>query len=61
MATRVKAKKSTVFTFRKEQLVNSKKYSKYRDFLKGNLEENRTYSFREVDKIIKNFYGRSDV
>ncbi len=58
MAT--KTKESTDSVFSKEQLVNSKKYSKYRDFLEGNLDAKKSYSFKEVDKMIKDFYGRSD-
>lgn len=60
MATMKKAKEDTTCTFLKEQLVNSKKYRKYQDFLQGNLDDDKSYSFNEVDKMIEDFYGRSD-
>lgn len=58
MATKVK--ENMVLGFSKEQLANSKKYRKYRDFLEGNLKDDKSYSFKEIDKMIKDFYGRSD-
>ena len=44
-------------TFTKEQLVNSKKYRANIDVLNAVLNDEMQYSFDEVDKIIKDFYG----
>ena len=53
------AEKKTVIadTFAKEQLVNSKKYRANIDVLNAVLSDEIQYSFDEVDKIIKDFYG----
>ena len=47
---------STVFT--KAQIVNSKRYMKYVDFLNGVLHGSKTYTLEQVDKIISNYYGK---
>lgn len=41
--------------FTKEQLRNSEKYRKYVDILSVVLEDDKTYSFAETDKMIDNF------
>lgn len=41
--------------FTKVQLVQSKKYVHRRDALNALLEDNKTYSFTEVDGILKKF------
>lgn len=38
--------------FKKKQIVESKKYSEYRDFLEGNLDSNKNYTIEEVDAFI---------
>lgn len=43
-------------TFTKEQLVNSKKYRNSIDVLNAILDDNRRYSFTEVDELIEKFY-----
>ena len=54
-------KKGTVSSYSKEQIVNSKKFEKYRDFLAGNLEIIKVYTIEQVEELIKSFYGRSVV
>lgn len=54
-------KKDTSSLYSKEQIVKSKKFAKYQDFLSGNLEEDKTYTIEQVNEMIKSFYGRSDV
>ena len=44
--------------YNKHQIVNSKKYSKYKDLLVSILEENRNYSSKEIDTKIKQFLER---
>ena len=51
-----KSKEQVVFT--KEQLVKSKKYMNYVDFLNGNLCDNKMYTVEQVDKLISNYYGK---
>lgn len=46
---------ATLQTFTKEQLVKSKKYVHRRDALNALLEDNKLYSFAEVDGILKQF------
>lgn len=47
-----------VDTYTKEQLVKSNKYMKYADFLSGNLQNGKTYTFEQVDKLIHRYYGK---
>lgn len=54
-------KKGTVSSYNKNQIVNSKKFEKYRDFLVGNLEISKLYTIEQVEELIKSFYGRSVV
>lgn len=56
MATSKKEQAVNVFT--KEQLVKSKKYMRYADFLSGNLQNDKTYTFEQVDKLIFKHYGK---
>ena len=44
--------------FRKQQIINSQKYLKYKDLLEALLLENRTYSTEEVNLTIENFFKR---
>jgi len=44
--------------YSKQQIVNSNKYSKYKDILTAVLKEDAKYSNEEVEKIIKNFLER---
>ena len=47
---------ATVFT--KEQLLKSKKYRDYADYLMGNLSNTKSYTIEQVDKMIERFYGK---
>lgn len=51
-----KNKEQVVYT--KEQLVKSKKYMRFVDFLNGNLQDGKTYTIEQVDKLISNYYGK---
>ena len=53
-------KKATASLYNKNQIVNSKKFEKYRDLLAGNLEISKLYTIEQVEEMIKSFYGRSD-
>lgn len=53
-----KSKETTQVVFTKEQLVKSKKYMQYVDFLSGNLQDDKKYTIEQVDKLISNFYGK---
>lgn len=44
--------------YTKEQIINSKKYNKYRDVLKSILEENKSYSIEDIEQKIKEFLKR---
>lgn len=44
--------------FSKEQIVSSMRYKKYRDFLVGNLDNDKNYSTEEIDNMIDSFYGK---
>jgi len=50
-----KAVEATLQTFTKGQLVKSKKYVHRRDALNALLENGKTYSFANVDGILKKF------
>lgn len=50
-----KAVEATLQTFTKDQLVKSKKYVHRRDALNALLENDKTYSFADVDGILKEF------
>lgn len=45
------------YKFTKAQFLSSLAYSKYRDFLSGNLEDDKTYTTKEIDELIKTVYG----
>ena len=47
--------------FSKEQLVKSKRYMLYADFLNGNLQEGRKYTTEQVDELISKYYGKGKV
>lgn len=47
--------KSEIVRFDKEQICNSVKYSRYKDILSSQLQDNKQYSYDEIDKIIENF------
>lgn len=49
-------KKEAITKFTKEQIVSSKKYQDFKDFLNGNLSDGQCYSFDEVDALIKKYY-----
>lgn len=52
----IKTKKEPKFT--KERLIKSKMYRHQIDILKIVLEENKTYSIPETDKLINDFLKR---
>lgn len=51
-----KEEKKETTKFTKEQIVSSKKYQGYKDFLSGNLTDGECYSFEEVDALIKKYF-----
>ena len=51
-------KQNTGATFTKEQLYASKKYEMQRDLIGILLEEDKEYTFEEVDNKIKEFMQR---
>ena len=50
-----KTVKNTESKFTKEQIVNSKKYIEDSDIVRALLEDNKTYTIKEVDSIIEKF------
>lgn len=44
--------------FSKDRIVMAKRYSKYRDFLQGNLQDGQEFSFTDVDQILSKFFER---
>lgn len=56
--TKKATKEAPVLKFSKEQIVASKKYSPYKDFLKGNLEIDQMYSDAELDALIAKNYKK---
>ena len=58
MVATKKEVKQAVNKYTKEQLVKSKKYIRYVDFLNGNLQDGKTYTTEQVDKLISDFYGK---
>lgn len=58
MVATKKEVKQAVNKYTKEQLVKSKKYIRYVDFLNGNLQDAKTYTTEQVDKLISDFYGK---
>nr|DAF24099.1 MAG TPA: hypothetical protein [Caudoviricetes sp.]DAS63730.1 MAG TPA: hypothetical protein [Caudoviricetes sp.] len=51
-------KNETNTSFTKEQLYSSKKYEMQKDIIGVMLEEDKEYTFDEVDNIIKEFLKR---
>ena len=51
-------KYETNTSFTKEQLYDSKKYEMQKDILGVMLEDNKEYTFDEVDNLIKEFLKR---
>lgn len=58
MATTKKKDEAPVLKFSKEQIVASKKYESFKDFLKGNLVTGQMYSMNEVDALIEKNYKK---
>lgn len=56
MAKKIESKEADVLLFSKEQIVASKKYSPYKDFLSGNLNNDHMYSEAELDALISKNY-----
>jgi hypothetical protein len=50
--------KKKILGFSKEKILESKKYQKNRDALSALLEEDKKYSYKQVDDILKNFYQK---
>lgn len=53
-------KKNNPAVFTKEQLVKSKKYMPYADFLNGNLKDGMMYTIEQIEKLISKSYGRGE-
>lgn len=47
--------KSEIVKFDKEQICNSVKYSRYKDILSSQLQDDKKYSYDEIDKVIEDF------
>ena len=47
-----------VTKYTKEQLVESKKYMRFVDFLNGNLQDDKMYTIEQVDNLISKHYGK---
>lgn len=58
MAKKIESKEADVLLFSKEQIVASKKYSPYKDFLSGNLNNGQMYSEAELDALISKNYKK---
>lgn len=48
-------KEKTETTYLKTQLVQSQKYKNKRDILNSILDDNKRYTFKEVDALVDNF------
>ena len=55
----IKTKKEPKFS--KRQLLNSKKYQHQTDLLNAILENDKSYSLSEVDKLINEFMKKKEV
>lgn len=55
MKTSKKEMKNTEDKFSKEQIVRSKRFRNNIDLLNAILKENKQYTLKEVEEIIKNF------
>ncbi len=53
-----KVKEEIKAQYNKEQIINSKRYSKYKDLLQAILKKDENYTTEEVDKKIENFMKR---
>lgn len=58
MATSKEHIKQAERLYTKEQLVESTKYMRYADFLSGNLQDGKMYTFEQVDNLIHKYYGK---
>ena len=58
MATNKKETTQTAALFTKAQIVKSKRYMRYVDFLSGNLRDDKTYTLEQVDNLIEKYYGK---
>lgn len=50
-----KTVENTESKFTKEQIVSSKKYIEDSDIVRALLEDNKTYTLKEVDNIVEKF------
>lgn len=51
-----KKDETSVLTFSKEQIITSKKYRRFKDFLNGNLKDHQMYLEAELNElIVKNY------
>lgn len=44
--------------FTKTQIVTSKKYAMFRDYLTGNLDDNKMYTMQEIDSLLEKMKGK---
>lgn len=51
-----KEKIAAEVTFTKEQLLKSEKYANRRDVLTALLEDDKTYTLKQVDSLLDKFY-----
>ena len=45
-------------TFSKEQIIRSNRYRRYRDFLSGNLNDEKMYTTEQINQTIGKYYGK---
>lgn len=58
MANKKEFEKPTVKelpNFTKSQIVGSQKYERFKDFLNGNLEDDKMYSMQDVDSLLEKY------
>lgn len=55
------AKNTVSHCFTKQQLTSSARYAPHRDLLNALLEDDKTYSYKEVDSAIDEFHRKGGV
>lgn len=51
--------KETAPAFTKEQFINSKTYSQYKDYLSAALDDTKTYTKEQVNEMISKYYRKA--
>ena len=58
MTKQKEMKETKEIAYTKQQIVNSKKYKRYKDMLVSILQDNKSYSSKEIEMKIKEFLER---